>query len=164
MRSLLLSVAFALLGAPALASSIEPIAAGGKGQGSVQTISCTDCPALKEKKRSKTYVVPDIEPGTQKVEIREVDGERKVFRSEAWLGGSPVVFVSKAPEEVAAGNTEAKGAVAGASAETGNSIDPEATTGALETKSAAVAATAAAGAQKAGSQELDPSRFELRVN
>ncbi|MDR6756184.1 hypothetical protein J2Y48_001474 [Mycoplana sp. BE70] len=158
MRSLLPTVAFALLGAPALASSIEPIASGGKGQGSIQTISCADCPALKETKRSKTYIVPDIEPGTQKVEIREVDGERKVFRSEAWLGGSPVIFVSKAPEE-GTGNTEATD-----SAETGNIIDPEAKTGALETGSAAVAATAAAGSQEAGSRELDPSGFELRVN
>ena len=163
MRSLLPTVAFALLGAPALASSIEPITSGGKGEGSIQTISCADCPALKEKKRSKTYVVPDIEPGTQKVEIREVDGERKVFRSEAWLGGSPVVFVSKAPEEGSA-DTEATDALAGASAETGNSIDPEAKTGALETGSAAVAATGAAGSPETGSRELDPSRFELRVN
>lgn len=159
MRSLLPTVAFALLGVPALASSIETIASGGNGQGSVQTISCADCPALKEKKRSKTYIVPDLEPGTQKVEIREVDGEKKVFRSEAWLGGSPVVFVSKAPEGGPV-DTDANDTMAGASAESGNGIDPEATTSALETGSAAVAA----GSHEAGSRELDPSGFELRLN
>src|SRR5262245_2605803 len=99
MRFLLPTLAIAVLASPVLASSIEPVASGGPGQGSVKTISCAECPALKEEEKASTYVVPEIEPGTQKVEIREVDGERKMFRSEAWFGGSPVVFVSKAPEE-----------------------------------------------------------------
>ncbi|MBD9371259.1 hypothetical protein IB238_01220 [Rhizobium sp. ARZ01] len=158
MRSLLPTVAFALLGAPALASSIEPIASSDKGQGSIATISCTDCPALKEKKQSKTYFVPEVEPGTQKVEIREVDGEKMIFRSESWLGGSPVVFVSKAPEEA---DDAAKDDVAATAVHT---VDPEATTGALNANASGHAVAAAADGHEPGSRELDPSTFELRVN
>lgn len=158
MRSLLLTVAFALLGAPALASSIEPVTASGKGQGSIETISCADCPALKETEVRETYFVPDIEPGTQRVEIREVDGERKAFRSEAWLGGSPVVFVTKAPEDA---DDTVQDDMAAAATDT---VDPEATTGALDASAADLAVTATASGQEPGSRELDPSTFELRVD
>ncbi len=154
MRTLLPTLAFVLLAAPAIASSIEPIASGGTGRGSVATISCAQCPPLKEHERERSYLVPELAPGTQKVEIREVDGERKMFRSEAWFGGSPVVFVSKAPEQ----------AVAEAPAEPVAAIDTAATTGALDAGAAGRAVTAAAAAEPAPSQELDPSTFELRLN
>ena len=150
MRFLLPTIACGLLATPVLASSIEPVTSGAKGQGSIETISCADCPALKETKRETTYVVPDIAPGTQKVEIREIDGERKLFRSEAWLGGSPVVFVSRAPEETV-------DAAAHKPAEPGT-VDPDTMTGALGVKAAA------ASAEATGSQQLDPSTFELRLD
>ena len=65
--------------------------------GSIETVRCTDCPALKPKLKGATYHVDAITPGTQKVEVREENGQRKIFRTEAWMGGSPVLFVSKAP-------------------------------------------------------------------
>lgn len=169
MRSLMPSIgpsiapalAFVLLAAPAFASSIEPVASGSKGRGSVATISCAHCPPLKVAEKGHSYVVPELEPGTQKVEIREIDGERRMFRSEAWFGGSPVVFVTKAPEQ-------AEDAVAEAPVETPDepmaAIDTAAMTGALDSGVAAVAVTAAAAAQPAASRELDPSTFELRLN
>ncbi len=161
MRTLLPTLAFVLLAAPAIASSIEPIASGGTGRGSVATISCAQCPPLKEHERERSYLVPELAPGTQKVEIREVDGERKMFRSEAWFGGSPVVFVSKAPEQAA---DVAAQAAAEASVEPVAAIDTAATTGALDAGAAGRAVTAAAAAEPAPSQELDPSTFELRLN
>ena len=151
MRFLLPTIACGLLATPVLASSIEPVTSGAKGQGSIETISCADCPALKETKRETTYVVPDIAPGTQKVEIREIAGERKLFRSEAWLGGSPVVFVSRAPEETADTATADKPAEPG-------TVDPDTMTSALGVKAAA------ASAEAAGSRQLDPSTFELRLD
>lgn len=166
MRRLLPILAFALLAAPAAASSIEPVASGGKGRGSVATISCAQCPPLKAAERERSYLVPELKPGTQKVEIREVDGERKMFRSEAWFGGSPVVFVSKAPEQppqdVATG-TAAETPVE-TSAEAVAVIDTAATTGAVDASAAAHAVTAATAAGPAGSRQLDPSTFELRLN
>ena len=153
MRILLPTLAFALLAAPALsvpalAGSIEPLA-GATSAGSIQTITCPSCPALKPKYKPSTYHVDAIAPGTQKIEIRDVNGERKIFRTEAWMGGSPVLFVTKAPAERVEAAEDDKGAV-----------DTGARTGALDTSAAGWAATAA----MASSQEFDPSEFELRLN
>jgi hypothetical protein len=154
MRFLLPTIACGLLATPVIASSIETVTPGTKGQGSIEAISCAECPALKETKRAATYVVPDIAPGTQKVEIREIGGERKLFRSEAWLGGSPVVFVNRAPETVDT-------AIAAEPGEPAAAVDPDTLTGALGDK---VADRAAASAETAGSRQLDPSTFELRLD
>ncbi len=156
MRSLLPILACALAATPATASSIQPVTGGNKGQGSVATVSCAQCPPLKEKEKSNSYVVPEIEPGTQKVEIREVGGERKIFRSEAWLGGSPVLFVTKAPE----GPVD----TAEMPKEDAETVDTAATTGAVEGEAARLAVTASASAPPPSSRELDASAFELRLN
>ena len=157
MRILLPTLAFALLAAPAFAGSIEP-AADTTTAGSIKTISCPSCPALKPKFKASTYHVDAIAPGTQKVEIREVNGERKIFRTEAWMGGSPVLFVSKAPAEVRqAATVETTVDEKATAVET---VDAGAHTSALD--ETAARKTAAAG--MATSQEFDPSGFELRVN
>jgi len=47
--------------------------------------------------------VPTLEAGTQSVVVRNIDGQKRVVRTEAWMGGSPVTFVSKpTPEALAA--------------------------------------------------------------
>ena len=140
MRTLLPAFAMMLLAAPAFAGSIEPVAGDSSESASIATIRCDDCPALKPKAKSTAYHVEAIEPGTQKVEIREENGERRIFRTEAWMGGSPVLFVSKAPAEAV--------------------IDAEAKTSALD----ATASHAAATASMTTSREFDPAGFELRVN
>ena len=150
MRTLLPTLAFALLAAPAFAGSIEPVA-GATTAGSIEAISCEHCPALKPKLKASTYHVDDIAPGTQKVEIRDVNGERKIFRTEAWMGGSPVLFVNKAPAETVAEVEKPAGA---------NAVDTGTQTGALDSGAAGQAATAS----MATSQEFDPSKFELRLN
>ena len=142
MRILLPTLAFALLAAPAFAGSIEP-AADTTTAGSIKTISCPSCPALKPKLKASTYHVDAIAPGTQKVEIREVNGERRIYRTEAWMGGSPVLFVNKAPAE----------AVEAADAEKpveANTVDTSARTSALEADTA--------------SREFDPAKLELRLD
>ncbi len=150
MRILLPSLAVVLLAAaPALAGSIQPVA-GATGAGSIEAIRCADCPALKPKQRASTYHVDAIAPGTQKVEIREVNGERKIFRTEAWMGGSPILFVNKAPAE----------AVEAADAEKpveGDAVDTGARTSALGDEAASHAAMAS-------SREFDPAKFELRLD
>lgn len=154
MRTLLPTLAFALLAAPAFADSIQPVA-GAVSADSIETIRCTDCPALKEKFKGAAYHVDAIAPGTQKVEVREKNGERLVFRTEAWMGGSPVVFVSKAPiEAVEAADAEKP---AGDEALT---VDAGARTSAVGDD----AARQAASADMSGSREFDPGKFELRLN
>ncbi|MCQ4631926.1 hypothetical protein GB927_017885 [Shinella sp. CPCC 100929] len=158
MRTLLPTLALMLLAAPAFAGSIEPLASATADGTSVATIRCEDCPALKPKAKSATYHVDAIEPGTQKVEIREQNGERKMFRTEAWMGGSPVLFVSKAPAEtVQAADAETPLDEKATATET---VDAGAKTGALDGTAARDAATAA----MATSREFDPAGFELRLN
>jgi hypothetical protein len=78
-------------------SSIDRIKTGDTGR-SITTIHCPACAPLKSRKAALQAVM--LKPGTQKVEIREVNGELKVFRTEAWLGGSPVTYVSKASTDL----------------------------------------------------------------
>ena len=86
----------------AQAGSIDVVTTGQSGVRSIQAISCDGCV-----KRAKKLAQPVVElaPGTHKIEIRDVDGVKKIYRTEAWLGGSPVTYVSKAlpddPEAVA---------------------------------------------------------------
>lgn len=153
MRTLLI-FAVLLAAAPAFAGSFEPVS-GMTTAGSIETVSCDDCPALKPKREASTYHVDAIDPGTQKVEIREANGERKIYRTEAWMGGSPVLFVSKAPAET----VQAADAAAPVE-DTTIAVDATAKTSALDSDAARDAKTAAI----ASSQEFDPSGFELRVN
>lgn len=154
MRTLLPTLALVLAAAPAFADSFVPTA-GTVSAGSISSVSCTNCPALKPKREAADYHVDAIEPGTQKVEIREADGERKIFRTEAWMGGSPVLFVSKAPAET----VQAADAVTPAQ-DTTVAIDDTAKTSALDSDTAHAAKTAT----MASSREFDPAGFELRVN
>ncbi|WP_313193223.1 plant virulence effector HPE1-like domain-containing protein [Shinella zoogloeoides] len=154
MRILLPTLAFALLAAPAFADSIRPLA-GAVSADSIETIRCGDCPALKPKVKAATYHVDAIAPGTQKIEVREENGERKIFRTEAWMGGSPVVFVSKAPAEAtqaASTDTPAE--------DNAVTVDAGTRTGALDEGAARHVKTAAI----ASSREFDPGKFELRLD
>lgn len=65
---------------------------------SIDYITCPACAPLKTKKVEKPTFV--LKPGTQKVEVKDVDGVLKVYRTEAWLGGSPVTYVSKASTDL----------------------------------------------------------------
>ncbi|MGY5800629.1 plant virulence effector HPE1-like domain-containing protein [Rhizobium hainanense] len=111
MRSFFLTLACVLAGGSAMASSIQPIDGtmiGGRG--SIVDKSCADCPPLKPPVTEKEYTVPTLKAGTQSIVVRNVDGEKKVLRTEAWMGGSPVVFVSKpTPEALAAAGEPADG-------------------------------------------------------
>ncbi|MDL2410286.1 plant virulence effector HPE1-like domain-containing protein [Rhizobium calliandrae] len=111
MRPFFLTLAFALAGSSAMASSIQPIDSRTEtGAGSIIDKVCTDCPALKPQMVKKDYVVPELTPGTQSIIVRDIDGQRKVVRTEAWMGGSPVVFISKpTPEALAAADAPADG-------------------------------------------------------
>ena len=100
MRPFFLTLAFALAGGSAMASSIQSIDSKTEtGAGSIIDKVCTDCPALEPKVVKKEYVVPDLTPGTQSFIVRDIDGQKKVVRTEAWMGGSPVVFISKPTPE-----------------------------------------------------------------
>ena len=102
MRQIFLGAAILLMAGSAMASSIEVIgkATPRPAEGSIVTESCADCPPLQAEVTKKDYTVPELKPGAlQTTEVRDVGGEKKIYRTEAWMGGSPVLFVSKATPE-----------------------------------------------------------------
>lgn len=139
----LLTSALILASAPALASSITPLSSHGE-RGSVITKSCTGCPPPASKEEQSRYRVPVLETGPQKTEIVEIDGEKKIVRTDAWLGGSPVVHVSKMQDWMIGGGGTARAGQDG--------IDHAATVGAVE---AGMTGSAAA---------IDLDAFTLRLS
>jgi len=94
MRILLLAGTMAVAASAAHAGSIEVIRKDDDSAKSIEKVSCPICAPLKKKKAEIAEI--SLTPGTEKIEVRQVDGVLKVYRTEAWLGGSPVVYVSKA--------------------------------------------------------------------
>jgi len=142
MRRLLTS-ALILAAAPALASSITPLDSHGERH-SVIVKHCEGCPPPRPREDLSRYKVPVLETGPQKTEIVDINGEKKIVRTDAWLGGSPVVHVSKMQEWMLGEPT----AIAGSAGQDG--IDLDATVGAVEAGTTAPPAA------------LDPEAFTLR--
>ncbi|NEH98628.1 plant virulence effector HPE1-like domain-containing protein [Rhizobium johnstonii] len=101
MRQIFLGAAILLMAGSAMASSIEVVGKiAPSAEGSIVTETCAHCPPLQAEVTKKDYTVPELNPGVlQASEIRDVGGEKKLYRTEGWMGGSPVVFVSKATPE-----------------------------------------------------------------
>ena len=127
----------------------------GAAAASIVKLGCTDCPPPAPKKLA--YNVPALKPGEQKLELRMVNGKEKLFRTDAWLGGSPVVFVSTPTAEMIA---ELKAPARKPHDPMGDGIDNAAKTAAVpELAPAPPVAAAAAPVPKA----LDTSGFTLRT-
>lgn len=67
------------------------------GTPSVIEIACTDCNGKRPRLSRSTYVVPSLETGYERVTISEIGGKPAVTRTENFMGGSPVRFVSLNP-------------------------------------------------------------------
>lgn len=147
MRFLLIS-ALILTSGTALASSITPLTGHG-GNGSVVIRTCDACAPLKSKEETAGYTVPVLESGAQRTEIVEINGEKKLLRTEAWLGGSPVVHVSKVQEWM----SEEGPALAGHNGTDG--IDREALVGAVQ--------AGMAGSRAEQAQTFDTDTMPLRL-
>lgn len=149
MRQIFLSAVFLLAAGSAVAASIEVIGPDRpKEAGSIITETCDHCPPLQTEASKKDYSVPELRPGAfQQAEVRDVDGEKKIYRTENWMGGSPVLFVSKAtPEQM----------LALAPPVPSEGIDNEATAAVIGGGTKPVAAGTG------GITPLDASAFELR--
>ena len=142
---LLLTGALIFMGGTALASSITPLTGHG-GNGSIVAQACEDCPPVKPRDDNSGYTVPVLDNVFQKTEIIEINGEKKLLRTEAWLGGSPVVHVSKVHEWTSGSS------VAGA-----DGIDHEATVGAVHAGMSGIPAEPEAAA-------FDPEAMVLRLD
>ncbi|MGO4618678.1 plant virulence effector HPE1-like domain-containing protein [Ensifer sp. 2YAB10] len=177
MRLLLITTALGLAAGNAAASSIEAVASGTTDNASVATVSCAACPPLQSKKKV-TYVVPTIAAGDETIELKKINGEMKMVRTEAWLGGSPVVFVSKPSQEIvkaAAAESDASPTViVSTNANDQNAVADDAKLIAID-RTAKTAAVTPIGASMAGqaastpdadttSRHFDPSSLELRLD
>lgn len=145
---------FAAVSAPAFAGSIDVIATD-RSNRSVEFIRCESCKPEAEKKLQAEG--PVLKPGEQKIEIRTVNGQKMIYRTEAWMGGSPVVIVSKLPVSM-------DSAVAGVEApakEAPDVIDRDATTSALTADMQAFPPPL--DEPKLTSKAFDPATLELRA-
>jgi hypothetical protein len=164
---LVLTTALVLASGTAFGSSIT-VLNGAAGQSpSIIDRNCADCPAPEPKADQSSYHVPVLKAGTQKTEIIEINGEKKLVRTEAWSGGSPVVFVSKLPDwlkgdaAIASLNPSSDGSteagIEGATA-SGDGVDIDTTTSAVSNLPVAeIAKTEAAPAP------LALASFDLRL-
>jgi hypothetical protein len=146
-------VVAALMAGSAMASSIDVVGANAaSSDSSILKMTCTTCPPLQVVEAKKEYIVPTLAEGTlEHSQIRDVDGEKKLFRTEGWMGGSPVVFVTKAqaPVAVAAAPAAADG------------VDTATTSAVIGADTKPVVA-GAAGQPTEQTRPLDVSNFKLR--
>ena len=154
MRASLFLVA-SLIAGPAMAGSIDLVKSQPRAGDteSVTRITCPSC-TLVPKAAATAYRVPALKPGEQTVELKTVEGKEKIVRTEAWLGGSPVVFVSDATPEMVASYFPEK------VAPSRDGIDEASKTAAVE-RAPVTLSDKAAEPVKAG---LDVSGFALRSN
>lgn len=154
MRVFLLAGTVLLGAAAAQAGSIDVVRSD-KSERSIEHVACDACGPYSPKVED---VVVDIalEPGQQRIEVRDVNGEKKIFRTEAWFGGSPVVMVSKA--------YELPGATQAADAEQPTLIDPSQTTSVnADMSSPALPVADKPEAKVPQAQAFDPQTLELRL-
>ncbi|HBF29330.1 plant virulence effector HPE1-like domain-containing protein [Rhizobium sp.] len=76
-------------------SSIEQITTSRGETPSVVAITCITCPPVDGTHNTPVDTGAKLEQGTQKIELRARNGKRELVRTEAWSGGSPVVFINK---------------------------------------------------------------------
>lgn len=145
--------ALAAVSVPAFAGSID-VKSTDRTSRSVEFIRCDACAPERDAKQQAE--APVLKPGEQKIEIRTVNGQKMIYRTEAWMGGSPVVIVSRAP-----GSIDNAVAGAGSTAEEQPVIDRDATTSAVTADMQPLPPPA----KHAGMAPppFEPGRMELRV-
>lgn len=97
MMRLLITATMCVGAGAASAGSIESFAPTLSTRTSIVEVGCPSCTrAIKEKAAEEAEV--KLAPGEQIIEVRNIDGEMMIYRTENWLGGSPVTMVRKADE------------------------------------------------------------------
>ncbi|MBC7283179.1 plant virulence effector HPE1-like domain-containing protein [Hoeflea sp.] len=79
------------------AGSIESFEATSSTRTSIVEVGCPACARAATEKADEEGRVK-LAPGEQIIEVRNIDGEMMIYRTENWLGGSPVTMVRKASE------------------------------------------------------------------
>ncbi len=172
MRGVYLGSVLALAALPAMAqSSIQELDEPGDLYGSIVSIDCKTC-VDPEDTAKPDYIVPELKPGTQTVEIIDTEDGKELVRTDAWAGGSPVrrismtqaVLVERAQQIMAEAEQRKRDELeAQKAAEMDDpGIDRDATTAAVTPESEAIAA----GMDDAHAEDavFDPSKLEMRLD
>lgn len=180
----IIAAALCLSAGTTYAGSVEPFQPSSSTRTSIIEVGCPPCVLEAERKAAEEAMVK-LKPGEQIFEVREMGGEQMIYRTEQWLGGSPVTMVRKASEAdlIALGlSTPEKNQTAAISDNVARSVDAvKADAGRPVTEPAltapplfepvtansspgvdAEATTSALGGDPA--DPFDPSKFELRLN
>lgn len=80
------------------ASSIEPYTPSMNTRNSIVEFGCPSCTRVAAEKAAAEAEVR-LAPGEQIIEVRDVDGQKMIYRTENLLGGSPVTMVRKASQD-----------------------------------------------------------------
>lgn len=126
---------------------------------SVNDITCTTCDERIVAPVKPRYMVPELVNGTQLNELKQRNGKTALMRTEAWMGGSPVTFVSLSPVWIETERSVLAGRAAPANR--GDGVDLKATTSAVSPASETGTAPAPAAAELTPA-EPDFSGMELR--
>ncbi|PWW01813.1 hypothetical protein DFR52_102477 [Hoeflea marina] len=94
MRRIIFTAAMTVAAGAAQAASVDFFAPTASTRSSIVVIGCPACVKAEEKAEEEKRS-PALAPGSQTVELRIVDGKPMVYRTENWLGGSAVTWVSK---------------------------------------------------------------------
>jgi len=97
MLKLILAATMCAGAGAAQAGSIEPFAATSSSRTSIVEIGCPSCARAAAAKVAEEAVIK-LAPGEQIIEVRNVEGQMMIYRTENWLGGSPVTMVRKATD------------------------------------------------------------------
>lgn len=191
MLRLIIAVTLCAGASAAHATSVEAFKPTSSPRSSIIEIGCPPCVLAAQKAAAEAEV--KLAPGEQIFEVRDVDGEKMIYRTEGWLGGSPVTMVSKATEAnlAAFGLGEPETDVADAPAVGGNvapqdemqtakaPVEPAVTEPALvapglieqplfepviANSAAGIDTDATTSAVEKAAKPFDPSTFELRLN
>jgi hypothetical protein len=146
-----------LFAGTAHASSIVTLTTNPHGVGtSFVSKTCTQCPPPVEKKNDGAYRVPVLKGDVQSVVVMDIGGEKKIVRTESWMGGSPVVYINKVPAWMNAGPLHAE-------IEIGKNQSVEAEVQKAIAQAAPIDFTAQTGALKPKSPEQDLDKVPLRL-
>jgi len=162
MRHLVLTAAILSIGSPVLASSITQLVETGRTT-SIVTRMCSTCARVApahEDEGAGIYKVPSLGTDIQKTEIRDINGQQKLVRTEGWWGGSPVTYITKMPEWLTTPQQKAEATlpVRSGPIDTARAVPPVAPDG-VDTD----ATTAAVGEQpgeRAGDAATNPEDFK----
>ncbi|WP_152599707.1 plant virulence effector HPE1-like domain-containing protein [Hoeflea sp. BAL378] len=97
MLRVMIAAALCAAAGAAQAGSIETFAPTPSERSSIVEVGCPSCAREAAQKAAEEAEIK-LAPGEQIVEVRNVAGQMMIYRTENWLGGSPVTMVRKATD------------------------------------------------------------------